>query len=259
MGQMQEGLYVGSLACTSAIPSAQSTLPSTLPRSCVLADIEGMGDSLDLVPIGGWRGQGRKKRWVSPWLMATYDARTGTFGSVCRVMSGFTDAFYKENTIKYLGSEILPEIGAEGSGGQVSGGGEEEEGAEEPQEEDEDDEEDVEPEALPEEAVAAMAGGEDGTSGSSASLLLRGPAEGVETGENAQYWFQPCEVWEVRGADITLSPVHMAAAGLVAERGLSMRFPRFIRKRPDKRLSDATTPEMLAAMFRKQTQGQADE
>ena len=191
--------------------------------------------------------------------MATYDARTGTFGSVCRVMSGFTDAFYKENTIKYLGSEILPEIGAEGSGGQVSGGGEEEEGAEEPQEEDEDDEEDVEPEALPEEAVAAMAGGEDGTSGSSASLLLRGPAEGVETGENAQYWFQPCEVWEVRGADITLSPVHMAAAGLVAERGLSMRFPRFIRKRPDKRLSDATTPEMLAAMFRKQTQGQADE
>ena len=112
MGQMQEGLYVGSLACTSAIPSAQSTLPSTLPRSCVLADIEGMGDSLDLVPIGGWRGQGRKKRWVSPWLMATYDARTGTLGSVCRVMSGFTDAFYKENTIKYLGSEILPEIGS---------------------------------------------------------------------------------------------------------------------------------------------------
>lgn len=272
MGQMQEGLYVGSLACTSAIPSGQSTLPSTLPRFCVLADIEGMGDSLDLVPIGGWRGQGRKKRWVSPWLMATYDARTGTFGSVCRVMSGFTDAFYKENTIKYLGSEILPEIGAEGSGGQVSGGGEEEEGAEERQEEDEEEEEDVEPEVLPEEAVAAMAGGEDGasgssavaggedgTSGSSASLLLRGPAEGVETGENAQYWFQPFEVWEVRGADITLSPVHMAAAGLVAERGLSMRFPRFIRKRPDKRLSDATTPEMLAAMFRKQTQGQADE
>ena len=63
----------------------------------------------------------------------------------------------------------------------------------------------------------------------------------------------------MRGADITLSPVHMAAAGLVAERGLSMRFPRFIRKRPDKRLSEATTPEMLAAMFRKQTQGQADE
>jgi DNA ligase-1 len=40
------------------------------------------------------------------------------------------------------------------------------------------------------------------------------------------------------------------------QRGLSMRFPRFIRKRPDKRLSDATTPQQLAALFRKQAQGQ---
>ena len=37
-----------------------------------------------------------------------------------------------------------------------------------------------------------------------------------------------------------------------------MRFPRFIRKRPDKRLVDATTPEQLVALFRKQTQGQAE-
>ena len=45
----------------------------------------------------------------------------------------------------------------------------------------------------------------------------------------------------------------MAAAGLVhPQRGLSMRFPRFIRKRPDKRLADATTPEQLAAVYRKQ-------
>ncbi|EOD10715.1 putative DNA ligase [Emiliania huxleyi CCMP1516] len=147
--------------------------------------IDGMGDSLDLVPIGGWRGQGRKKRWVSPWLMATYDAASGTYGSVCRVMSGFSDAFYRENTIK--------------------------------------------------------------------------PAD-VETGERAQYWFTPCEVWEVRGADFTISPVHMAAAGLVhPTRGLSMRFPRFVRKRPDKRLSDATTPEQLAGLYRKQTQGQAED
>ena len=60
--------------------------------------VEGLGDSLDLVPIGGWRGSGRKKKWVSPWLVAVYDPETETFGSVCRVMSGFTDEFYKENT-----------------------------------------------------------------------------------------------------------------------------------------------------------------
>ena len=55
--------------------------------------VEGLGDSLDLVPIGGWRGSGRKKKWVSPWLVAVYDPETEIFGSVCRVMSGFTDEF----------------------------------------------------------------------------------------------------------------------------------------------------------------------
>ena len=50
-----------------------------------------------------WRGQGRKKRWVSPWLMATYDSASGTFGSVCRVMSGLTDEFYKAFTRRALG------------------------------------------------------------------------------------------------------------------------------------------------------------
>jgi len=68
--------------------------------------IDGMGDSLDLVPIGGWRGQGRKKRWISPWLLASYDRATGALGSVCRVMSGFSDAFYSENTVRYLGAEF---------------------------------------------------------------------------------------------------------------------------------------------------------
>ena len=81
----------------------------------------------------------------------------------------------------------------------------------------------------------------------------------METGERPPFWFAPREVWEVRGADITISPVHRAAAGIVhKERGLSMRFPRFIRKRPDKRVEDATSPAELAALFRKQSQGQAD-
>ena len=57
---------------------------------------EGLRDSLDLVPIGGWYGNGRKAGWVSPFLLAAWDPETETLASVCRCMSGFTDAFYAE-------------------------------------------------------------------------------------------------------------------------------------------------------------------
>ncbi|OCB86868.1 ATP-dependent DNA ligase [Sanghuangporus baumii] len=64
---------------------------------------------------------------------------------------------------------------------------------------------------------------------------------------------KPQEVWEIRGADITLSPVSAAALGLVSrDRGLSLRFPRFIHVREDKGITDASSPEFLASMWRKQ-------
>ena len=200
-----------------------------------------MGDSLDLVPIGGWRGQGRKKKWISPWLVATYDPRDGTLGSVCRVMSGFTDVFYRENTVRYMGAEFGGGAADdEGDGADAAEGGEEEE---------EGDEEDEEGEG-----GAYESDGDGGAGGGgSAALRVACAAEGVETGERPPFWFRPSEVWEIRGADVTVSPVHKSALGLVhAERGLSLRFPRFIRKRPDKRLADATTPEQLAEIYRKQ-------
>ena len=68
--------------------------------------VDALGDSLDLVVIGGWQGQGRKSKWVSPILVATRDPETEVLGSVCRVMSGFTDVFYKDFTVRALGAEI---------------------------------------------------------------------------------------------------------------------------------------------------------
>ena len=46
------------------------------------------------------------------------------------------------------------------------------------------------------------------------------------TGESCSVWFEPGEVWEIRGADLTLSPVHKAAIGCIdanPERGVSLR------------------------------------
>ena len=59
---------------------------------------EELRDSLDLVPIGAWHGNGRKVGWYSPFLLAAYDPDTEEFQSVCRCMSGYTDAFYAEVT-----------------------------------------------------------------------------------------------------------------------------------------------------------------
>jgi DNA ligase-1 len=52
---------------------------------------------------------------------------------------------------------------------------------------------------------------------------------------------------------VTLSPVSTAAQGLVSEgKGLSLRFPRFVRVREDKSVEQASTTEFLAGMHRGQ-------
>ena len=62
--------------------------------------------------------------------------------------------------------------------------------------------------------------------------------------------FAPTEVWEVRGADLTLSPKHYAAAGMRhAHRGISLRFPRFISHRTDKSVEDASGPDDVVALY----------
>lgn len=68
-----------------------------------------------------------------------------------------------------------------------------------------------------------------------------------------EVWFEPQEVWEMAFADVTLSPTYTAAIGLVSdERGLSLRFPRFMKKREDKGIDEASTNEFLASLYRKQ-------
>ncbi|ORY68247.1 DNA ligase I [Pseudomassariella vexata] len=182
----------------------------------VKKDYSSSFDTLDLVPVAGWHGQGRKAKWWSPILLAVRNEETGTLEAVCKCISGFTDAFYKANRKFY---DV-------GSGGQ------------------EGDEQGVEDEAEE---------GEGNDGGGRYKNIRKTKPSFVEYAGHPDVWFEPQEVWEMAFADITLSPTYTAAVGLVSEdRGLSLRFPRFLKKRDDKGIEEASSSEFLAGLWRKQ-------
>lgn len=94
-------------------------------------------------------------------------------------------------------------------------------------------------------------------------------------GAKPDVWFEPKVVWEVLTADLSLSPVYTAAHGLVGcsssamssgdrrkqtqkltvqvdSRGISLRFPRFIKVRDDKSADEATSAEQVADFYKRQ-------
>ncbi len=81
----------------------------------------------------------------------------------------------------------------------------------------------------------------------------RKPAR-VDSKLEPDVWFEPTTVLEVRGAELTVSPVHTAAWGAMRPgAGLAIRFPRFTgRWRDDKGPEDATTTKELLGMYRQQ-------
>ncbi|HEY8555728.1 MAG TPA: ATP-dependent DNA ligase [Actinomycetes bacterium] len=82
----------------------------------------------------------------------------------------------------------------------------------------------------------------------------------VDSRWHADVWFEPTVVVEVLAAEITLSPHHTAAWGVLKpDAGLALRFPRFTgRWRDDKAPEDATTVEEVLAMYRSARRAPAD-
>lgn len=64
-------------------------------------------------------------------------------------------------------------------------------------------------------------------------------------------WLEPTTLFEVLTADLSLSPIYKAAH-LEYGKGISLRFPRFIRIREDKGIEDATTSTQVSEFYERQ-------
>lgn len=155
--------------------------------------LAGVGDSLDLVVVGGYYGKGKRTNVYGAFLLACYDSDSEEFQTICKIGTGFSEEVLQAHY------ETLKPLELTKVRGDIKIGG-----------------------AKPD------------------------------------VWFEPTIVWEVLTADLSLSPIYTAAQGLVEDRGISLRFPRFVRIRDDKSADDATGPEQVAEMYERQALAQSN-
>ncbi|WOV92771.1 MAG: ATP-dependent DNA ligase [Candidatus Nitrosoabyssus spongiisocia] len=87
---------------------------------------------------------------------------------------------------------------------------------------------------------------------SSHVTLQRDPR--IDCAMEPDVWFDPWLVIEIVASEITISPIHKAAFGLVREgNGLALRFPKFTGKiRTEKNIEDASSDEEIMALYKLQ-------
>ncbi|KAH8739876.1 hypothetical protein FG386_001693 [Cryptosporidium ryanae] len=156
--------------------------------------VDGLMDSIDVVPIAACYGKGRRSGLFGTFLLAVYNTEDEVYETICKAGTGFSDEL-----LQLLFNNLKDHILTEG--------------------------------------VPKSYYRYDSTS----------------TSLKQDVWFEPKLVWEIKGADLSLSPVHTAARGIIDEnRGISLRFPRFIRIRDDKSPEQSTCSMQITDLYRSQ-------
>ena len=147
-----------------------------------------MEDTVDLVVVGAFGGQGKRSGGYGALLMAVYSREEDKFRTVCKLGSGFSD-----EQLDNLPRMLKP-------------------------------------------------------------YSLKSRDHRVESTIDADFWFTPSLVLEVKGAEITLSPTHTCCRDVVKKgAGLAIRFPRFTGKwRTDKKADEATNEQEIIEMYHSQ-------
>merc|ERR1719517_312395 len=142
--------------------------------------LDGMADSIDVVPIGAFYGKGKRTGAYGAFLLAIYDPENEEYQTVCKAGTGFSDEdlathyqFFKSRTLARADTNY-----------------------------------------------------------------------NVTDRVTPDVWLEACQVWEIRAADLSISPVHTSAMGVKHDsKGIGLRFPRFLRIRDDKAPEESTGPD----------------